>query len=117
MRPIEFRAWDKIEHEMVEVHQLLLTDNTTTLGRGIIDEHNDFHRMEDVELMQFTGIHGNDGKKIFEGDIVNTTFGKREIFDRLGCWFVSRCRELGYINNDIEVVGNIHENHELLESK
>ena len=83
---------------------------------------------------QYTGTIDKNGKKIFEGDIVRTEFGRLCIFE----WFenrVTRCWDLSPIltnsnlihpapyrtsifdSEHLEVVGNIHDNPELLEEK
>lgn len=78
---------------------------------------------------QFTGIHDKDGKEIWEGDIVESegnrkvvTFEQFEV-DCCGCCYESH-RVVGfnylsayypaYYANPVTVLGNIHDNPELL---
>lgn len=77
---------------------------------------------------QFTGLTDKNGVKIFEGDIlkcINPNDGEEFITDFIaslvnGFTFknVSLSRQLSFFDNDwpdeIEVIGNIHENLELL---
>lgn len=80
-------------------------------------------------LMQFTGLTDKNGKEIYEGDILKiTAFWDNELF--YGCpvvfdegMFGFKIKEYTTVNNvmDIsafitEVIGNIYENPELLES-
>ncbi|EJJ9960776.1 YopX family protein [Listeria monocytogenes] len=77
---------------------------------------------------QYTGLKDKNGKKIFEGDIVNCKFFDRMVGDIAGVinfidcvWAVSdfknkRLYQLIDVDN-IEIIGNIHENPELLEEK
>ncbi|MBC6295553.1 hypothetical protein HCJ45_00245 [Listeria sp. FSL L7-1517] len=76
---------------------------------------------------QYTGLKDKNGKKIFEGDIVNFKFFDRMVGDIAGVinfidcvWAVSdfknkRLYQLIDVDN-IEIIGNIHENPELLEA-
>ena len=134
MREIKFRAWDKTQKCMV----------TQILGwaRNIIDIGSELNRItlnqSDFILMQYTGLHDKNGKEIYEGDIVpvdgkNYEVRFNSVYCRYSLWSekyaagVYRhllCAGLpkplefpteGDINTkDIEVIGNIYENPELL---
>lgn len=63
---------------------------------------------------QYTGLTDKNGNKIFEGDIVASTWGYKGVveFDdityaKLECTF----------NEECEIIGNIHDNPELLDGK
>lgn len=77
---------------------------------------------------QFTGLNDRNGKRIFEGDIIRDDWGKifKVIFSTTSCGFMVECTvapneyEKGKYRlgdawcNTIAVVGNIHDNPELL---
>jgi hypothetical protein len=72
---------------------------------------------------QFTGLTDKNGKKIFEGDIVQ---GKDRLEKHLEVFGVIECKDGSFVivgdfmthyrwlDYDVEVIGNIHDNPELL---
>ncbi|EEO6150140.1 hypothetical protein O5O98_002714 [Listeria monocytogenes] len=97
--------------------------STLTYAHFII---NNMHAIDEKTLGQYTGLKDKNGKKIFEGDIVNCKFFDRMVGDIAGVinfidcvWAVSdfknkRLYQLIDVDN-IEIIGNIHENPDLLE--
>ena len=88
----------------------------------VVGDHRHSHYKVDPETVgQFTGLTDKNGKKIFEGDIIrafgeiyacrwddgNVEFGLSNKHESFGIAYVA-----GY---DMEVIGNIHDNPELLE--
>ena len=131
MGPILFRAWLKYYHEMHIVETLDMQDNEVFINR--INGNGGYHNIKDIELMQYTGLDDSSGKKIYEGDIVKSTFHSRidgattDIYvveyDNVNPCFVMQSitseyqREYDFVQVDLrtnEVIGNIYENKELL---
>ena len=72
---------------------------------GDFDEKANFGLNEKGILMQFTGLLDKNGKEIYEGDITNVGIVE---------WDHGQFTERLYAPDDIEVIGNIYSNPELL---
>lgn len=123
----KFRAWDKISDKMFPVMMIDFGQSYVMIEEinGLWCER-DF---DDIELMQYTGLHDVHGKEVFEGDIVKIPedydkFGRnageilKVAFDS-GCFRLKRPNSKGrgfYFEDDntVEIIGNIYENPELL---
>ena len=116
MREIKFRAWDKIHKEMSTWSSLYDNPN---LWEYILSHNEQFENwIGDIVLMQFTGLTDKNGKEIYEGDIILfNNFG--DTLDKVvyspGCFHTSGGGYLLDEIREIEVIGNIYENPELLE--
>ena len=123
-----FRAWNKTWEEMGKVKRIRFDNdcNVTT----VLFEGKDLGvnaKIDEIELMQSTGLKDLNGVEIFEGDIVRffdslyTVFydikeGSYRLKPHDDRWVVD------YMSNfsseeSFEVVGNIYENPELLKEK
>jgi hypothetical protein len=109
MREIKFRAWDGKRYT---------TDFFITSEGTVFKPHYD----RDAEIVsgftieQFTGLHDKNDKEIYEGDIVVTDYGTGPV-EYSGAGFSVDCdsiSEYWETSQSIEVIGNIHENPELL---
>ena len=113
MREIKFRAWDGnryISHDSLCCPSYSLGE--ILYGSGFIVE-------------QFTGLHDKNGKEIYEGDIVRD-YDEGFLYKVMFCEYHARFMFYDYLNDDYydnqdiaehEVIGNIHENPELLEGR
>ena len=72
--------------------------------------------------LEFTGLHDKNGVEIYEGDILHRPGGASKIFPNV--IEVKWCEETAefaipnksYVARTCEIIGNIHENTELLEA-
>lgn len=127
MDKIKFRAWLKREKIMVRVMEINFPEHYITAH----DERGEFYSKRGlgcVIMMWFTGLKDKKGNEIYEGDIVvfKNVFSKDKFVGRVmyysGCkpilWDGKHSIDLAETNEeDLEIIGNIYENPELLEEK
>lgn len=73
------------------------------------------HEVDPETVDQWTGLTDKNDKKIFEGDIVEIDGKHYEVKYMLGQFFVGINTPIAYKRFDCEVIGNIHDNPELLQ--
>jgi len=144
MRPIEFRAWSKIEQRRFYVDGILF--GTDQIGEETVpiyilerlaESGETLHNWGDVILLQYTGLLDKNGKKMWERDICKS-FHKEEgdnlrdkvyteigeiVFNQGAFWLKyikpydwdPMCPAELLANGTYEVVGNIYETPELLQ--
>ena len=111
MRDLRFRAWDKEFGEMLQVGQITFAPNCDRFEQAyLMDEHNDIHYLDDVEIMQYTGLEDKHGTPIYEGDIVNhPDLGKKEV-EFVGGAFVLKGDGINFTGkllfSECEIIGN-----------
>lgn len=123
MRKYKFRAW--ADGQMLDDISTYTDDFTSMLNKTFAY----LQESENVKFMQFTGLLDKNGKEVYEGDIVSifkgcpsiVKFGVQDIGnDFQGVGFYTEEKNGSIFNifggGDIEVIGNIYENPELLES-
>ena len=132
-RVIKFRAWDKVNGNMVyegwaikfkpereKVSGIMLEHDQTPNCERIYGEWND---TDSIIVMQFTGLHDKNGKEIWEGDVVghyDHEIGvvKSEVIYEEGQWKLKSVYDIILIfeteDGKLESLGNVYENKELL---
>ena len=121
MRELKFRAWDgckmRSDFTMHSDGQIIMRSSVNAIGF-------------DPVLMQFTGLTDAEGVGIYEGDVLKASFGipplvvKATVYFNDGKFMVltsanpktdSLCDFIKHLNNEAVIIGNIHENPEILE--
>lgn len=127
MKEIKFRAFVKDIKKVFPVHSLELTDledepvEVASCGNVNCGTCTDFYDLEQVELMQYTGLKDFVGTEIYDGDIGwdahQEVYGK-VVFEDGGFHYswTNISDDLFEVCEDIEIVGNVFENPELLEA-
>lgn len=143
MREIEFRVWDSLRRGYLNKKDIAIdnlgnvfvfegcNDNDSELwyARILVDPDNERYVIE-----QTTGLTDKNGREIYEGDICSFTsrtgkhvgtvewldglagFGLRMVKNNFLYTF-SELDTMGIDLDTLEVIGNIHENSELMEEK
>lgn len=131
---IKFRVWDKRNNRMIKPKKFATVIPVLDFNGnlGVMDTYKNWHwhgivPENEYELMLFTGLQDKNGKEIYEGDICNCReyecFGKIEWNeDNAGFYFYVVVEGGGFDEerlyeyaDELEVIGNIYENPELLE--
>lgn len=125
-REIKFRTWSKLYKQWCGG-----TNYIDGVWLGWICRNGKDIMTQDIILEQYTGLNDKNGEEIYEGDIVKWLNGLGEYTEFRVEWQDNRARvclrneysEYDYEGlNDkkelyLEVIGNIHENPELVEAK
>ena len=139
MRGIKCRVWIKRYNKIFTLDSLKWSDDkliisANTPNGGLHNVWFDADELDNlsnvIHLMQFTGLFDKNGTPIYEGDIVKCKFcfgdNVCEVVEEKGCYWVSQknkeIKDKAHDNlywhiDGIEVLGNIYEHSNLLESE
>ena len=134
MRDIKFRAWDKefekmtyFDDEEYDYRPPLAFRLDQVFKKDInYDDYEDFEYKDitdKLEIMQYTGLKDKNGKEIYEGDIVYVASEDENAFilwDKETARYIIQFNEWSadfdnYYGKELEVIGNIYDNPDLLE--
>ena len=130
MREIKFKAWNKTQSRWeidfhIEPDGSIWTKSRTASGGWAGSHRQNIEGRNEVILVQFTGLKDKNNKDIYEGDIISyTPFNAKGYEHSRGMvpditafhWFEELELMLTQHPNkcEIEVIGNIFENPELI---
>ena len=135
MRKVKYRAWDKEVEKMFPVLEIDFVEGWVRMYSKLAGRH--YNWLDNLVLMQYTGLEDKYGEEICEGDILelraNPFNRKRDLFqvvfkdggfkdewnNYIGQYLPPdiRNKQGGRVrlNEACEVVGNIYENPKLLQ--
>lgn len=133
-RPFKFRAWDKRTKSMLTLRQHSIKFNGEVFI-SVKDPWDGVKNSDDIKIMQITDVRDKYGKEIYEDDVVrilNTNWHVNwdcyrsrwglmpysEPIDKIEMaedMFCVDCENDSEVRPEIELIGNIHQNPELME--
>lgn len=141
---IKFRAWDKVQNKMLLPDNIEFIHGQAYWAEASTDgqyECSNDGKVDGIgalfELEQFTGLTDVNGRDIYIGDVVKVwsdhseltmsptvneivsedLFGRPGVFLKpVGAHLIEPCLHDSW-SNQFEVIGNVHENQELLEGE
>lgn len=125
-REIKFRGWDSVNEVMLPVESINFREGYVSLNEG---DNSLTDTLEMIELMRYTGLKDENGKEIYEGDILSIKIYSRDkiivqckalVEFKDGCFGViwgydkSFLSLKSFFNTKFEIVSNKCENPEIL---
>ena len=122
MREIEFRGYSDVFNgwiygDLIHDTEDIIKIKIPNYRKDLIDKSEDYGvwKVDSTSVGQYTGLKDKNGKKIFEGDILEDGYPVVYGDWNCGCCANIYGYELGFDSRyNLEVIGNIYENSELL---
>lgn len=128
----KFRAWDTIKKEMFkDTFAITESGQVVIVEQGFVTDIPEYVFVDNLVIMQSTGLKDLNGIEIFEGDIITNGIDILDIkhHQTLGFYAVTNGRESFFgdvasiegfekdakeIADSVEIIGTIYENPEIL---
>lgn len=122
MRTIKFRGKRLSNGEWAYGSYVSHKDFFGEIKTGIIDKEGNVFEINPVTVGQYTGLNDTNSREIYEGDIFQAGyFGGVDVvmWDNENARYIGRSPQgcISYVGREpaVKIIGNIHDNSELLE--
>nr|DAN51257.1 MAG TPA: YopX protein [Caudoviricetes sp.] len=130
----KFRAWDTTNKEMFkDTFAITESGQVVVVDQSSVFVSPDYVFVDNLVIMQSTGLKDKNGKEIFEGDVVQfEDCSEASHFLYINTGIIEWCQGGFHVTNrdsvlmgdlldgdvlDVKIIGNIYENPALLEDK